>query len=159
MWNTFVRGFGWIVLRWKLLRSFVAIGRRSLRRALACAFTPRRPFARQPTGTGPPDLRHRCRWHRERPVNLRKLLTTEEITELNPPRTWEVRGVGGIPVTTIAKGTIEGLDGSDRSLLTISLKFEGHGIGKQLAALIRSQSRKQLPGKEERLKDLLERSQ
>jgi hypothetical protein len=72
------------------------------------------------------------------------LLTTEEITELTPPRAWEVRGVGGIPVIAIAKGTIEPLDGGNRSLVTIALRFEGHGIGKLLVALVGRQARKQL---------------
>jgi hypothetical protein len=47
-----------------------------------------------------------------RRIGPRELLTTEEITELTPPRTWEVRGVGGIPVIAIANGTIEPLDGA-----------------------------------------------
>jgi uncharacterized protein YndB with AHSA1/START domain len=93
-----------------------------------------------------------------RRVGPRELLTTEEITELTPPRTWEVCGVGGIPVIAIAKGTIEPLDGGNRSLVTIALRFQGHGIGKLLIPLIvRRQARKQLPKNEERLKELLER--
>jgi hypothetical protein len=91
-----------------------------------------------------------------RRVGPRKLLTTEEITKLSPPRTWEVRGTGGMPVTAVAKGTIKPLDGGARSLLAIALEFQGHGIGKLLAPLIRRQSRKQLPRDEERLKALLE---
>ena len=91
-----------------------------------------------------------------RRVGPRELMTTEEITQLNPPRTWEVRGAGSIPVVAIAKGTIKPLDGGARSLLTIALEFEGHGIGKLLVPIIRGQSRKQLPRDEERLKALLE---
>jgi uncharacterized protein YndB with AHSA1/START domain len=91
-----------------------------------------------------------------RRVGPRELLGTEEITELDPPRTWQVRGVGSIPVIAVAKGTIEPLDGGGRSLVTIALEFEGHGIGKLLVPLIRSQSRKQLAKDEERLKELLE---
>lgn len=88
----------------------------------------------------------------------RELLTTEEITQLDPPRAWQVRGVGNIPVMAVATGTIDPLDGGDRSLVTIALEFEGHGIGKLLVPLIRSQSRKQLPKDEQRLKQLLEPS-
>jgi uncharacterized protein YndB with AHSA1/START domain len=88
----------------------------------------------------------------------RELLTTEEITQLDPPRTWQVRGAGNIPVIAVATGTIEPLDGGDRSLVTIALEFEGHGIGKLLVPLIRSQLRKQLPKDEQRLKQLLEPS-
>jgi uncharacterized protein YndB with AHSA1/START domain len=61
-----------------------------------------------------------------RRVGPRKLATTEEITELNPPRTWAVRGVGG-PITAIAKGTIEPLDNGGRSRVTIALEFEAPG--------------------------------
>jgi hypothetical protein len=86
----------------------------------------------------------------------RELPGTEEITQLDPPRAWQVRGAGSIPVTAVATGTIEPLDGGDRSLVTIALEFEGHGIGKLLVPLIRSQSRKQLPKDEQRLKELLE---
>jgi hypothetical protein len=91
-----------------------------------------------------------------RRVGPRQLLTTEEVTELDPPRTWQVRGTGRIPVVAIATGMIESLDESQRSLITIALEFDGHGIGKLLAPLIRYQSRKQLPKDGRRLKELLE---
>jgi uncharacterized protein YndB with AHSA1/START domain len=93
-----------------------------------------------------------------RRVGPRRLLTTEEITELDPPRTWQVRGAGPIPVVAIAKGTIEPLDGGQRSLVTIALEFDGHGIGKLLAVLIRHQSRKQLRKDGKRLKELVEQA-
>jgi hypothetical protein len=68
-----------------------------------------------------------------------------------------VRGIGG-PLTAIAKGAIEPLDGGNRSRLTISLDFQGHGIGRLLVPLvIRRQARKQLPRNEQKLKELLER--
>jgi hypothetical protein len=56
------------------------------------------------------------------------LARTEEITEWNPPRMWAVRGVGGGPVTALAKGTIGSLRGGERSRVTIGLDFEGHGM-------------------------------
>ena len=92
-----------------------------------------------------------------RRVGPRQLLTTEEITELDPPRTWQVRGTGPIPVVATATGTIEPLGGGQRSLVTIALEFDGHGIGKLLAPLIRHQARKQLPKDQQRLKELAER--
>lgn len=91
-----------------------------------------------------------------RRVGPRQLLTTEEITELDPPRAWQVRGTGGIPLVAIATCTIKPIDGGRRSLVTIALEFEGHGIGKLLAPLVRYQSRKQLPKDGKRLKELLE---
>jgi carbon monoxide dehydrogenase subunit G len=92
-----------------------------------------------------------------RRVGPRDLPRTEEITELNPPRTWAVRGVGG-PAVAIARGTIEPLDDGERSRVTVALDFEGRGIGKLLVPLvIRRQARKQLPRNEAKLKELLER--
>jgi hypothetical protein len=93
-----------------------------------------------------------------RRVGPRKLPATEEIIELNPPSTWAVRGVGGLPVVAIAKGTIQPLDDGERSHVTIALEFEARGIAKLLLPLvIRRQARKQLPRNEQKLKDLLER--
>jgi hypothetical protein len=94
-----------------------------------------------------------------RQVGPRQVRATEKITELTPPRTWEVRSFGGPPVTAIAKGRIDPLDGGTRSRVTITLEFEGHGIGKLLIPLvIRRQARKQLPQNTARLKEVLERS-
>jgi uncharacterized protein YndB with AHSA1/START domain len=86
----------------------------------------------------------------------RTFARTEEISELHPPRLWAVRGVGG-PLTAIARGTIEPLDEGERSRVTISLEFEGHGIGRLLVPLVRRQARTQLPANGQRLKEILER--
>ena len=91
-----------------------------------------------------------------RRVGPRKLARKEEIIELNPPRTWTVRGVGG-PLTAIAKGTIEPLDDGKRSRVTIAFEFEAHGITRMLAPLILRQVRRLLPRNEQKLKELLER--
>jgi uncharacterized protein YndB with AHSA1/START domain len=63
-----------------------------------------------------------------RRVGPRQVRGTEELTELDPPRSWAVRGTGG-PLTASAKGRIEPLDDGKSSRLTIVLDFEGHGIG------------------------------
>ena len=91
-----------------------------------------------------------------RQAGPRRLPRTEEITELNPPRTWSVRGIGG-PLTAIVKGTIEPLDNGARSRVTIALDFEAHGIGRLLLFVIRRQAQKQLPRNEQMLKQVLER--
>lgn len=91
-----------------------------------------------------------------RRVGPRELPRTEEVAELNPPSTWTVRGVGG-RLVAIAKGTIEPLDEGERSRVTISIEFEGHGLGKLLVPLVRRQARKQLPRNEQTLKEILER--
>jgi carbon monoxide dehydrogenase subunit G len=89
-------------------------------------------------------------------VGPRMLEMTQEVTELNAPRSWTVRGVGG-PVIPIAKGTVEPLAEGEHSRLTVALDFEGHGIGKLLVPLvIRRQARRQLPRNVARLKELLE---
>jgi hypothetical protein len=45
----------------------------------------------------------------------------------------------------------------ERSLVTIALEFEGHGIGRLLVPLVvRRQARRQLPRNEQRLKEVLE---
>jgi hypothetical protein len=92
-----------------------------------------------------------------RRVGPRELARTEEITELDPPRTWAVRGAGG-PLTAIARGTIEPLGHGERSRVTLALDFDGHGLGKLLVPLVRRQARKQLPKNEQQLKQILERS-
>ena len=92
-----------------------------------------------------------------RRVGPRTLSTTEEITELSPPKSWKVRGVGG-PTTAIAKGTIEPLDDGARSRVTIAFEFEAHGVGKLLLPLVvRPQVRMRLPKHLEKLKEVLER--
>jgi uncharacterized protein YndB with AHSA1/START domain len=92
-----------------------------------------------------------------RRVGPRKMTSTEEIAELNPPGTWAVRADGG-PLVAIATGTIEPLDGGQRSRLTVAFDFEAHGIGRLLLPLVvRPQVRRQLPRNEQKLKDVLER--
>jgi uncharacterized protein YndB with AHSA1/START domain len=91
-----------------------------------------------------------------RRVGPRHLARTEEITELNPSRTWVVRGVGG-SLTAIARGTIEPLDRGQRSRVAIALDFEAHGLARLLVPVLRRQARKQLPKNEQQLKSMLER--
>jgi carbon monoxide dehydrogenase subunit G len=82
----------------------------------------------------------------------------EEIAELDPPRSWTVRSVGGLPVTAIAQCAIEPLDGGERSRITITLDFKARGIGKLLLPLVvRRQARKTLPKEARELKQILER--
>ena len=81
---------------------------------------------------------------------------TAELTELNPPTSWAVRGIDG-PVRGNVRGTIEPLDDGMRSRVTIELDFEGHGIGKLLVPLVvRRQARKELPKNQQNLKERLE---
>jgi uncharacterized protein YndB with AHSA1/START domain len=84
--------------------------------------------------------------------------STLEITEISPPRSWAVRGVDG-PVRVIVSVSVEPLDDSARSRVTITLDFEGHGTGKVLVPLVvRPQAAKEAPKSCQRLKERLENS-
>jgi carbon monoxide dehydrogenase subunit G len=110
-----------------------------------------------PADSGPPRLGSTANVIRQ--AGPRRLARTEELTEFDPPRRWTVRGVGG-PITAIASAAIEPLADGERSRLTITLDFEGRGIGKLLIPLVvRRQARRQLPVNERNLKMLLERTQ
>ena len=81
---------------------------------------------------------------------------TAELTELNPPGSWAVRGIDG-PIRGNVNGTVEPLDDGTRSRVTISLDFEGHGIGKLLVPLVvRRQAQKEMPKNQQNLKERLE---
>jgi len=81
---------------------------------------------------------------------------TAELTELNSPSSWAVRGIDG-PVRGIVKGTIEPIEDGKRSRVTIALDFEGHRIGKLLVPLVvRRQARTEMPRNQQKLKERLE---
>ena len=83
--------------------------------------------------------------------------TTQEVTEVSPPRSWAARGVDG-PFRPSAAITVEPLGDGARSLVTIALDFEGHGIGKLLPLdVIRRMAAKGAPRSYRNLKERLER--
>ncbi len=83
--------------------------------------------------------------------------TTQEITEISPPRSWAARGVDG-PFRPSAGITVEPLGDGTRSLVTIALDFEGHRIGKLLPLdVIRRMAAKGAPKSYRNLKERLER--
>jgi uncharacterized protein YndB with AHSA1/START domain len=85
----------------------------------------------------------------ERPV-------TSEITHIDPPRTWGVRGIDG-PIRAVVNLTVEPLDDGPRSRLTIELDFVGHGIGKILVPLaVRPSARREMASNLRALKGRLE---
>ena len=91
-----------------------------------------------------------------RRVGPREMDMTAEITDLDPPRSWRIRGIDG-PVRGNVKGTIEPLDDGTRSRVTLELNLEGHGIGKLLVPLVaRRQAQKELPMNVQKLKERLE---
>jgi Polyketide cyclase / dehydrase and lipid transport len=82
--------------------------------------------------------------------------SASEISHINPPKTWGVRGIDG-PIRAIVDLTVEPLD-RERSRLTISVDFNGHGLGKLLVPLVvRRQAANEMPVNLATLKQRLER--
>ena len=80
-------------------------------------------------------------------MGRREQQVTYEITE---------HGTDG-PIRPIGKGTVEPLDGGERSRVTIDFDFEAHGIaGKILKPMALMQARKSIPKGQQRLKERLE---
>jgi hypothetical protein len=100
-----------------------------------------------------------CRWFEcltTRRIGGAERKVTSEITKLDPPARWAVRGIDG-PVRAIVDVTVEPVDGSGRSRVTIELDFDGHGIGKLLVPLIvRREGRKEMPANVQRLGEQVE---
>ncbi|MGT2531310.1 SRPBCC family protein [Streptomyces nojiriensis] len=91
-----------------------------------------------------------------RKVGKRRIPTKMEFTELDRPRSWHLHGIEG-PVRPEIQGAIEPLDGGARSRVTLSVDFEGHGLGRALVPLaVKPMVRKEMPRSEEKLKHLLE---
>ena len=81
--------------------------------------------------------------------------STSELTHIDPPKTWGVRGIDG-PIRAAVDVLVEPVTGS-RSRLTISVDFTGHGIGKILVPLmVRREARKEMPGNMAALKQKIE---
>jgi hypothetical protein len=59
----------------------------------------------------------------------RERTATQELTAIDPPHLWSVRGIDG-SVRADVDVRVEALDGNTRSRVTISLTFSGVGIGK-----------------------------
>jgi hypothetical protein len=84
--------------------------------------------------------------------------STSEVTHINPPKTWGVRGIDG-PIRAIVDLIVEPL-AADRSRLTIAVDFTGHGIGKVLVPLmVRREATKEMPSNLGALKRRLEADQ
>lgn len=103
---------------------------------------------------GPTRLGTRVNETRKVPGGNRSM--TYEITEHNPPRQSAFRVLDG-PVRAVGTVSIDPLDDGSRSRVTITLDFEGHGLGgKLLLPIAKSQARKQVPQAHTRMKELLE---
>jgi hypothetical protein len=103
---------------------------------------------------GTPRVGTTCRTTRR--IGFTKRPTTAEVTHIDPPKTWGVRGIDG-PIRAVVDLTVEDL-ADNRSSITISMDFQGHGIGKLLVPLIvRREARKEMPANLATLKERLER--
>jgi uncharacterized protein YndB with AHSA1/START domain len=103
---------------------------------------------------GSPSVGTRCLTTRR--IGFAKRPVTAELTHIDPPRTWGMRGVDG-PIRAVVDVTVEPV-ADNRSRLTISIDFEGQGIGKLLVPLVvRQEARKEMPANLATLKALLER--
>jgi uncharacterized membrane protein len=108
----------------------------------------------QPQGDQPMGVGKRVRETRRVPGGDRS--TTYEITEHDPPRQSSFRVLDG-PVRAVGTVTIVPLDDGSRSRVTITIDFQGHGLGgKVLLPLAKSQARKQIPKDQAKMKELLE---
>jgi uncharacterized protein YndB with AHSA1/START domain len=105
------------------------------------------------TEPGPATVESHCQMVRR--ISGADRASTSVVTELDPPTSWAVRGIDG-PIRALVDVTVQPLDAT-RSMVTIDVDFEGHGIGKVLVPLVvRRQAAKEMPGNLARLKMRLE---
>lgn len=90
-----------------------------------------------------------------RRVGRMQRTTTQEIIDVDEPRTWAARTIGG-PVSLLAKVTVEPRGDTTRSRVTLSFDFAGRGLGKFLAPLIRRMAAREAPKSLQNLKRRLE---
>jgi hypothetical protein len=102
---------------------------------------------------GAPTIGDRCLTSRRIGGAVRA--STSELSHIDAPRTWGVRGIDG-PIRAKVDVTVEPL-AAERARLTIAVDFTGHGIGKILVPLfVRPEARKEMPANLAMLKQRLE---
>jgi uncharacterized protein YndB with AHSA1/START domain len=83
-------------------------------------------------------------------------LVTSEVTHVDPPRSWGVRGLDG-PIRASVGVTVTPVNDGQSARIEIELDFTGHGIGKLLVPLIvRPNARKEMSANIARLKQQVE---
>lgn len=91
-----------------------------------------------------------------RRIGFTERTVTSEITHVDPPRQWGVRGVDG-PIRATVDVAVDPIDDGRASRVTINIDFQGHGIGKLLVPLVVGpQARREMPANLERLKHRVE---
>lgn len=104
--------------------------------------------------SGTPAVGDKCLTTRR--IGFTQRVFTSEVTHVDPPRTWGVRGIDG-PIRATVDVRVEGFDEGRRSRVSIDVDFEGHGIGKLIVPLIvRPQAAKEMPANLMRLQQRLE---
>jgi carbon monoxide dehydrogenase subunit G len=105
---------------------------------------------------GPLTVGSRCVTSRKIGFSVRA--DTSEVTHIDSPRAWGVRGLGG-PIRAVVDVTVDPLDDGQRSRVRIDLDFEGHGVGKVLVpVVVRPQAAREMPENLKKLKERLESS-
>jgi hypothetical protein len=104
---------------------------------------------------GTPSVGDRCVSTRR--IGHAERASTSELVAFDPPRQWCVRGIDG-PIRAMVDVSIEQRSAS-QTHLTISVDFEGHGIGKILVPLlVRREAQREMPVNMASLKKRLEES-
>lgn len=90
-----------------------------------------------------------------RRIGLANRASTSEVTAVEPPHHWSIRGLDG-PIRARVDVRVESLT-DQRSRLTIRVDFEGHGIGRLLVPLVVvPQARQEMPANLDQLRHRLE---
>lgn len=102
---------------------------------------------------GEPSVGDLC--HTVRRIGGAERPSTSQLVRFDPPRGWSVHGIDG-PIRAQVDLTVEPLSDT-RSRLTISVDFEGRGIGRLLVPLVvRRQARAEMPANLEAAKQQVE---
>jgi uncharacterized protein YndB with AHSA1/START domain len=104
-------------------------------------------------GDGPPRVGSKCVMTRR--IGGSERTSTSEITQINPPASWSIRGIDG-PIRANVDVTVEPAQQNQQSHVTIRLDFAGHGIGKLLVPLVVRQARQEAPRSCQSLKARME---
>lgn len=104
-------------------------------------------------GTATPALGDHCVTTRR--IGFAERPATSELVQYELPHRWGVRGIDG-PIRAVVDVTVEPRP-AERSLLTIAVDFEGHGLGKLLVPLVvRREAEKEMPANVAALKRQME---
>lgn len=91
-----------------------------------------------------------------RRIGFANRLVTSEVTKIEAPRSWSIRGIDG-PVRAAVDVTVDPLEDGLRSRVTIAIEFTGHGIGTILVPLlVRRQASREMSANLSRLRERLE---